>query len=109
MKKYILGCAALSAAIIFAAFAYPKTVPVNKSNLIEYFYRFDGTSGQESNMSKWTQITQGAYDSLSCPNGSAQGCKIKNTTNSAGHPTSVPLSGGVPVQTGVNTQVKNKP
>ena len=108
MKKYLLSSAAIVVAIIFAAITFSNAKTIVRSNFTEYFYRFDGTPGQESIMSKWTQITQGAYDSLPCES-TVKTCKIKNTTNSAGHPTSVPLSGGTPALTAPNTDVKNKP
>lgn len=107
MKKYLFSSAALVVAVIFAAFTYQTTNTEATTGQTEYFYRFDGTPGQESNMSKWTQISSGEYNSLDCE-GTTKSCKIKNTTNSGGHPTSVPLSGGLPAQTGANTEVVNK-
>lgn len=108
MKKYFSAILAVAVAIGAVAFTAEKPAVSKADDFTNYYYRFDGTSGQEGMTNKWTQITQGAYDSLSCF-GSAKGCKITNTTNSSGHPTSVPLSGGVPTQTGVNVEVKNQP
>lgn len=112
MKKYFIGLLAVVLVIGASAFITAKQghLKQTKNNLAIYYYRFDGTSGQESNMSLWTQLADvSAYDALSCPAGSSVGCKIQNTTNSAGHPTSVPLSpSGVPEQAGVNVEVVNK-
>lgn len=108
MKKYLLSSAALVVAIIFAAFTYPKTVHESKGNLTDFYYRFDGSPGDENIMANWTQISKGAYDSLTCA-GTTKSCKITNNTNTSGHPTSVPLNAsGLPQQGAVNTLVVNK-
>lgn len=109
MKKYFFGSIAILLAITAVAFNNAEPEQTVDSNLVNYFYRFDGSPGDEDDMTKWTQITQGAYDSLPC-SGSAKACKITNTTiDLNNHPTEVPLNGsGLPEQTGVNVQVKNK-
>ena len=96
-------------AVVVAVFAAAFTTPkLEKSGeAIEYYYRFDGAVGEENQMSKWTQIP--SYASATCVTGAVRGCKITNTTNSSGHPTSVPLSGGLPVvQNPTQPVVQNK-
>lgn len=113
MKKYSLGIIAVVIAIAGAAFASPGSKEIKKNKTADglniYYYRFDGDPGDEDVMSEWTQLVdEPAYDLVNCEPGNDVGCKIQNTTNSSGHPTSVPLSGGVPQQTGVNVAVENR-
>jgi hypothetical protein len=91
-----------------AAFSRESDRPMKPGDPILFYYRFDGAPGHENEMANWTQISKGAYDSLGCL-GSTKACKITNTTNDDGHPTSVPLaSSHLPEQGAVNTQVVNK-
>lgn len=108
MKKMLPAILAIVLAAGAAAFTAPEKQVTRSQAFEDFYYRFDGAVGEESDMSQWTQISQSTYNSLSCT-GSAKACKITNTTNSGGHPTSVPLSGGLPQQTGANVEVRNKP
>jgi len=107
MKKYILGICAIMFAVALAfgvsAFKKSKTNSKNKP-LSSYYYEFAGTHGQESDMSQWIQLPAlSDYNSFNCVNGSANSCKIINTTNSGSHPTSVPLdANGFPQVGSVN-------
>ncbi len=76
---------------LVAVFAVAFTTPDLKSKAPQtnYFYRFDGAVGEEDDMSKWTEVD--AYGDVTCTTGTVRGCRITNTTNSGGHPTSVPL------------------
>lgn len=102
--------AVIIALSVFAFTRTEKKIIRHDNSMVDYYYRFDGTHGQENNMSLWTQISAGTYDALPCPNINSQGCKIINSTNSSGHPTSVPLSGvnGFPVPVTPNSVVVNK-
>lgn len=99
MKRYLFGMLAI--VLAFGAVAFTKS-PAKQSKqsggFTDYYYQFTGTHGQENDMSKWVQLDDvDEYNTFNCPNGSARACKIKNTTNSGGHPTSVPLTGaGLP-------------
>lgn len=108
MKKNFLALAAIVIAIGAAAFTAEKKQPVPSGDFAPFYYRFTGAPGQAGDVSKWEQITKGAYDSMSCLS-NVKPCKITNTTNSAGHPTSVPLSGTLPQQGAINTEVLNQP
>ena len=113
MKKYILGiCAimlAVSLSFAMSAFKKSKAYSTNKP-MTSYYYEFEGTHGDEDNMSLWIQLpTVDDYNDFNCPSGSTKSCKIINTTNSGGHPTDVPLdANSFPVQGSVNTAVKLK-
>lgn len=96
-------------ALAFKKSSDSKDVPPHK--LVNYYYRFIGTHGQESDTSKWVQLTdEDAYDQFICSDGEAIACKIKNTTNVNGRPSSVPLTtGGLPDPTmSPNIAVKNR-
>ncbi len=120
-KKFIFSIAAFVFAVtVIFGFAMPNRdtkQPIQKemkteAPAVDFYYRFDGSPGDEDQMSEWTQITLAEYNAPTCASGSNSGCKIKNTTNSSGHPTSVPLTTGgtqVPRVDGtINTEVKNK-
>lgn len=111
MKRYIVGLVAVIVALSVFAFSKPEKKQFrHDQSMVDFYYRFDGIHGEENIMSKWTQISAGAYDSLQCPNINTQGCKIVNSTNSGSHPTLVPLSGagGFPVNVAPNSLVVNK-
>ncbi|MBN8789579.1 MAG: hypothetical protein J0I84_21060 [Terrimonas sp.] len=109
MKKMIPAILAFVIAVSAVAFTTEKKRVPNPGNFTEYFYKFTGsTTSDVSDMSKWQQISQNGYDSILC-NSTAKACKIINTTNSGGHPTSVPAVAGVPQETGVNVEVRNLP
>jgi len=113
MKKYLTGIVAVMLGMLLAfgtsSFEKSKAVLKNKP-LSSYYYQFTGTHGNESNLNLWDQLSSLTdYNNLTCPIGSTNSCKIINTTNSAGHPTAVPLdANGFPVQGTVNTDVKLK-
>lgn len=113
IRKYGTGIIALVIAISAVAFRTDrKQKPLNKdSDVINYFYRFTGNHGSEDTMSYWVQLTdEEAYDLVNCPNGNDKGCKIKNTTNLNGHPTSVPLNvDKVPIVSSPNVALQNRP
>jgi hypothetical protein len=99
MKRFIYGSFAAIIALVAVAFTNaPSSEMKQTGNPTDYYYQFTGTHGQENQMSKWVQLsTLGDYNDFDCPTGSDEGCKIVNTTNSGGHPTSVPLTGaGLP-------------
>ncbi len=111
MKRYLSGIVALVTAIFAFAFTRPEKKDVRADHpLVTYYYSFSGNHGQENDMSKWTQITESEYANLGCPNVNVEGCEIQNTTNSGGHPTSVPLSGvgGYPIVSSPTTAAVNK-
>ncbi|OJW31507.1 MAG: hypothetical protein BGO54_13675 [Sphingobacteriales bacterium 46-32] len=111
MKRYFFGIIAV--AIAFTAVAFTKAPSQNSKqsgNFTDYYYKFTGAAGEENDMNKWQQLsTLNDYNAFSCPSGSVKGCKIINTTNSSGHPTSVPLDGsGLPTVSGANASVANR-
>ncbi len=109
MKKYITGIFAvvIALSLTFGLSSFKKEPAAKHRPDTIYYYQFTGTHGQESTMSKWTQLASSDdYDDLSCSSGNANSCKIKNTTNSGSNPTSVPLDiNGFPQPGAVNTQV----
>lgn len=110
MKKYILGALSIALTAVVFAFAIPNK-PKEEAKVQDFYYKFIGTHGQENDMSKWVQLTDlDEYEDVNCPQGNAVACRIINTTNSAGHPTSVPLtSGGLPDPgASVNKEVINR-
>lgn len=111
MTRYLSGIVAVAIAIFAFAFTRPEKKDLGPKNpLVTYYYSFSGTPGQENDMSKWNQITADDYANLVCPTGNVEGCGIQNSTNSAGHPTSVPLSGlgGHPIVSAPTTALVNK-
>lgn len=113
MKKYILGICAIVLSVSLAygisAFKNSKADSNNKPPT-SFYYEFTGTHGNESNVNLWNQLpSQTDYNNLTCPMGSTSSCKIINTTNSGGHPTSVPVDvNSFPIQGSVNTDVQLK-
>lgn len=111
MTRYLSGMAAVVIATLAFAFTAPQKTDIRIHHpLVTYYYSFTGSHDQENDMSKWTQITADDYANLDCPSGNVEGCGIQNTTNSAGHPTSVPLSGvdGHPILSAPTTALVNK-
>jgi len=113
MKKYITGIFAviIALSLTFGLSSFKKEPAAKHRPDTIYYYQFTGTHGQESTMSKWTQLASlDDYNDVPCGNGSTNSCKIKNTTNSGSNPTSVPLdANGFPQQGTVNTVVVLKP
>lgn len=117
MKRYITGIIAVLIAAGIFAFTQPSHSPVKQdSGMLNYYFQFTGTHGDESDPGEWQEISQTIYDSLPCLS-TVQGCKI--TTTSVSNP-SDPLgqrnissvtvdNNSVPQQTMANTEVKNKP
>jgi hypothetical protein len=56
-----------------------KQAPKNKSNDTIYYFRFDGTNGQEDQEAEWTAISQSVYDLSAC-NKSLRGCMLATTS-----------------------------
>lgn len=112
MKKYISGSLAiiLSLGLVFGISAFTNHGP-KQEKLTTYYYEFTGNHGHENDMSLWTQLSNITdYNDRDCGTGSANSCKIKNTTNSATHPTSVPLDvNGFPLVGSTNTDRVLKP
>lgn len=111
MKRYLSGIVAVVIAISALAFTRSEKKDISPNHpMVTYYYSFSGSHGQENDMSKWIQITADDYANLDCPSGNVEGCGIQNTTNSAGHPTSVPLSGvgGHPILSSPTTALVNK-
>lgn len=116
MKRYITGIIAVVMSFGIFAFAKSSHPAKQSSNMLEYYFKFVGSHGDESDTGEWQEISKATYDSLSCL-GSHQGCKI--TTTSVSNPSatfgqriisSVTVDGNdVPLQTMDNTEVKNKP
>lgn len=109
MKKYLFGILSIAIIAVLFAFALPGKSEKD-SKVTEFYYQFTGTHGEESDMSKWEQLDDlDEYQDVNCPSGNAVACRIINTTNSGGHPTSVPLSGGLPVEDQtINIEVLNR-
>lgn len=109
MKKYLFGILSIAITAVVFAFALPGNSK-EEAKLQDFYYQFEGAPGEENIMSKWTQLPDlQAYQNVDCPQGSDLACRIINTTNSGGHPTSVPLSGGLPVADGtINKQVVHR-
>lgn len=67
-----------------------------KEALVNYYFIFNGTNGQENDETKWSQIDQSTYDLSSCSN-AYRGCALKTTavTGTAPniHPTKVNVTG----------------
>ena len=111
MIRYLSGIVAVVIAISALAFMRPEKKDISSNHpMVTYYYSFSGSHGQESDMTKWTQITASEYANLGCPNVNVEGCEIQNTTNSAGHPTAVPLDpvGGFPIVSSPTTAAVNK-
>jgi len=107
IRKYGFGLLAMLIAIV--AVSFTTITNAGHSPKTSFFYRYDGAVGGESTMSNWTSIA--TYASATCVTGSVRGCKIENTTSSAGHPTSVPLSATthLPITSGtLQPAVENK-
>lgn len=98
MKRYFTGVFAVVIALAAVAFTkIPTKHTTHHGKLTDFYYQFTGSHGQEATTSLWVQLSSlSDYNSFSCKPGNDAGCKIINTTNSGGHPTSVPLSGGLP-------------
>lgn len=111
MKRYFLSVAAAVMATSFIAFTTPeyKTLP-GKREVTEYYFKFMGDHGQESNTSLWELIDESAYNGGGCPGGN-KGCRIKTTaaTGSPLTPTEVPTDlNDTPIISGTVIGVRNK-
>lgn len=117
MKKYILSIFAVVLAVGMVAFTAPSQSTVKQDlGVLNYYFQFTGTHGDESEPGEWQEISKTAYDNLACMGGS-KGCRI--TTISVDNP-SDPLgdrvissvtvdNNDVPQVTSENTEVANKP
>ncbi|HTN05991.1 hypothetical protein [Agriterribacter sp.] len=91
----------------------------SQPTLIDYYFKFDGTDGEETNEMKWTETDAADFNSTLTCTSIRRGCKLKTTkiTGTSGvdaHPELVEVDGTAPnispktsVASGV-TQVKNR-
>ena len=56
-----------------------KERPMDKTTDPIYYFRFDGTNGQEDQESQWNAISQSVYDLSSC-NQTFRGCMLATTS-----------------------------
>ena len=102
IKKYGIGLIAVVFAVFAAAFTTPK---VSHHPTTDTRYKFTGNHGEEGQVAKWEVIA--SPSDFPCDNSNQKGCQITSTSNVGGHPSSVPLSGGLPSLVAPTTSVTN--
>jgi hypothetical protein len=118
IRKMIPSFAIAIGMVLAMATSAFKEVPGNKSTDPIFYFRFDGTNGQEDQEAQWTAISQSVYDLSAC-NKALRGCMLATTTVTGSgsnlHPAQVDVdtdpnnsANKSPITGDGVTQVKNK-
>ena len=78
--KKIMPVFAIAIGLVLAlATSAFKQVPKDQNADPIFYFRFDGSDGQEDQPSQWTEISKSVYDLSSC-NKQLRGCMLATTT-----------------------------
>lgn len=88
---------ATGVALVTVTSAFKTKPDINKnSTLTEYYFTFNGSNGQEADVTQWSQISEADYESSSCGN-PYRGCELSTTSvtgsGSSLHPAKVDVTG----------------